>query len=320
MTDKKAIAEQLGVFATYLRDRGLKMTRQREVVVTAFLKEEGHLSADELFTVVRKVDSKIGLATVFRTLKTLTDCGLAREIDLGDGRARFEHDYKQPHHHHLICEECQTAIEFTSPEFERLQEKIVSQYEFKPTRHKLQIFGLCKRCQEQRRQKPKVYDSDKVFARDALRIAMATEERGINFYSTAAEMVEDKATRGAFLEMLDEEKSHLRDLEREWDKMVGDDKEILQAPVFLHFDYDALDDIFPSRKNAKKALDREMTSEEALKIAMDMELEAHNFFKQYAERFNDTRGRDIFIKFADEEQEHYDIIKKEYDRLREAVS
>ncbi|HSR68453.1 MAG TPA: transcriptional repressor [Acidobacteriota bacterium] len=316
MTDRKAISEQLGVFSTYLRDRGLKMTRQREVVVTAFLKEEGHLSADELFTIVRKVDSKIGLATVFRTLKTLTDCGLAREIDLGDGRARFEHDYKQPHHHHLICEKCQTAIEFSSPEFERLQEKIISQYEFKPTRHKLQIFGVCKRCQEEEGVKPQVYDSDLVFARDALRIAMATEERGINFYSTAAEVVSDEATRSAFLEMLEEEKSHLRGLEKEWDKLVRQHKDVLQAPVFLHFDFDALDDIFPSRHNAKKKLDREMTSQEALKIAMDMEMEAHNFFKQYAERFNDTRGRDIFVKFADEEQEHYDIIKQEYERLK----
>ena len=109
-----------------------------------------------------------------------------------NGRTRFEHDYKRPHHHHLVCEECNRAIEFFSPEFERLQERIVTQYQFKPLRHKLQIFGICQDCQQQSTGERPVYDSDVVFARDALRIAMATEERGINFYTTAAEIVTDE--------------------------------------------------------------------------------------------------------------------------------
>lgn len=315
MSEKNEINEQLDLLAEYLKDKGLKMTRQREIVVRTFLEQEGHISADELFEKVRQADRRIGLATVFRTLKTMTDCGLARESDLGDGRARFEHDYKRPHHHHLICEQCNRAIEFFSPEFERLQEMIVTQYRFKALRHKLQIFGICQDCQQEHDVEPPVFDSDLVFARDALRIAMATEERGINFYSTAAEIVKDKSTRSTFLEMLEEEKSHLRGLKREWDRLIGQDQNVLQAPVFLHFDYEALEEIFPSRDEVRKKLDKDLSSLDALELAMNMELEAYNYFKQYADKFNDTRGRDIFLKFADEEQEHYSLIKQEYDRL-----
>ena len=315
MSDSKAITEQLDLLAGYLKSKGLKMTRQREVVVRTFLQQEGHISADELFEKVREADKKIGLATVFRTLKTMTDCGLARENDLGDGRARFEHDYKRPHHHHLICEQCNRAIEFFSPEFERLQEIIVTQYSFKPLRHKLQIFGICQDCQQEHDVEPPVFDSDLVFARDALRIAMATEERGITFYATAAEIVKDVSTRSTFLEMLEEEKSHLRGLEREWDRLIDRNRSVLQAPVFLHFDYDTLKEIFPSRDEVRNKLDKDLSSQDALEMAMTMELEAGNYFKQYADKFNDTRGRDIFLKFAAEEQEHYSLIKKEYDRL-----
>ncbi len=314
------IAEQLGIYSQYLKKQGLKMTRQRETVVTTFLQAEGHLSADELHELVRRNDPRIGLATVFRTLRTLTDCNLARETDLGDGRTRFEHKYKHPHHHHLICEECHRTIEFFSPEFERLQQQIVAEYQFKPSRHRLQIFGYCRDCQLRKEGDPPVFDPDMVFARDALRIAMATEQRGINFYQAAAEMVEDQQTREAFLEMLEEEKSHLRSLKREWDGLIQRDDRVLQAPTFLHFDYDALDEIFPSRKQIERKLGEDLNAAEAMKLAMAMELEARNYFSEYAQRFNDTKGREIFIKFAEEEQEHYDIIKREYERLMSSSS
>lgn len=320
MTDDRQIAEQLEHFAASLKERGLKMTRQREIVVECFLRVEGHVSAEELYELAKKQDQRIGLATVFRTLKTLKDCGLAREIDLGDGRSRFEHDYRRPHHHHLICDQCGRAIEFFSPEFERLQEKIVREYKFEPLRHTLQIFGICDDCRTEREGDRPVFDSDLVFARDALKIAMATEERGINFYRTAAETVKDPTTRKTFLEMLEEEQGHLDSLTKEWNRLIGPNKEVLEAPVFLHFDYDALKRIFPSREEVRRKLKEDMTAREALELAMRMERDAHSFFSQYAERFNDTQGRDIFLKFAEEEEEHYELIRKEYDRLMSEAS
>lgn len=309
------IAEQFEIFAQYVRDQGLRMTRQRELVVDTFLRTEGHISTDELFNLVRKVDGKVGYATVFRTLKALTDCGLARETDLNDGRARFEHLYKHPHHHHIICVECGRTIEFFSPELEHLQAEIVAEYGFTPLHSKLQISGVCRECQAEEESLPDIPDVEQVFARDALRIAMETERRGVRFYKTATEIVSRPVTKETFKRMLADEKKHFRDLSREWDRLVKKNRRILDAPVFLHFDFEALAQIFPSREEINRRLSPGMSEREALELAMAMEKDAYDYFSKYAEKFSDSMGRDIFEKFAEEEQEHYDTIKAALESL-----
>ncbi|MGH9338548.1 MAG: transcriptional repressor [Acidobacteriota bacterium] len=315
MSNQKVLAEQLEIFSAYLKNNGLKMTRQRELIAKNFLQIEGHLTTEEVYGLVKKKDSKIGFATVFRTLKAFADCGLAREINLGDGTARFEPLYKRPQHYHLVCVECSRTIEFFSPELQQLQEKIISEYDFQPVRHRLQIFGVCQDCQNKRVSGFKAFDSDLVFARDALRIAMETERRGVHFYSSASETVSHPSTRSCFLHMLEDEKTHLSRLEKEWERLMHKDKKILDAPVFLHFDFDALKRIFPSRDEVRNKLQGDIQEKDALELAMKMEKEAHDFFRNYAGKFNDTKGRDIFLQFAEEEQEHYDIIKEAYEKL-----
>jgi Fur family transcriptional regulator, ferric uptake regulator len=311
----EGIAEQLEVFSDYIREKGLRMTRQRELVVTTFLSTEGHLSTDELYDRVRERDSRIGYATVFRTLKALTDCGLARETDLDDGRTRFEHLYRRPQHHHIVCVECGRAIEFYSTELERLQERIVSQYDFKPVRNRYQIFGVCSSCQAQEEGSDERVDSDLIFARDALRIAMETEQRGMRFYQAASEIAAHETTRETFLEMLRDEEKHYTSLKKEWDRLIAGNQPVLDAPVFLHFDFEALKTIFPSKEEVEKRMRPDISEEEALRLALDMERDACEFFTRYAEKFNDTKGRDIFLQFAREEQEHCDIILQALESL-----
>src|SRR5881296_3407971 len=81
----------------------MKKTRQKDLILETFLTTEGHLSVEDTYFLVKKKDKKVGIVTVFRTLKTLTACGIAREITLGDGLTRFEHSYHHPHHHHIVC-------------------------------------------------------------------------------------------------------------------------------------------------------------------------------------------------------------------------
>ncbi|MGH9339694.1 MAG: transcriptional repressor [Acidobacteriota bacterium] len=319
MGNQKALAEQLEIFSTYLKDNGLKMTRQRELIAKNFLQIDGHLTTEEVYDLVKKKDQKIGFATVFRTMKAFTDCGLAREINLSDGVARYEPVYKRPQHYHLVCVECSRTIEFFSPELQQLQDEIISQYDFQPVRHRLQIFGVCENCQNKTTPGPKVFDSDLVFARDALRIAMETEQRGVHFYSSALETVAHESTKSCFLHMLEDEKTHLSRLEKEWQRLLQKDKKILDAPVFLHFDFDALKRIFPSKDEVRSRLSGDIREKDALELAMKMEKEAHDFFRNYADKFNDTKGRDIFLQFAEEEQEHYDLIKSEYEKLMETA-
>ena len=303
------------IFADYLKRNSLKMTRQRRLIVDTFLSTDGHLSADELYEEVRKKDPGIGFTTVFRTLKAMTECGLARETDLNDGRIRFERLYRRPKHHHIVCQECHKTIEFFSPELEELQASIASEYGLKPVQQRLQIYGICKECQEKREPSHLVFDNDKVFARDALRIALATEERGVRFYKAAAEVASSPSTRKIFLSMLEEEERHLRQLRVEWDRLIKDTPNIVSAPVFLHFDFDALEAIFPSELKVREGLLGDLSEAQALEVAMKMEKEAYAFFTEYAERFEDTRGRDIFLRFASEEKEHCDMIRMELDRL-----
>jgi rubrerythrin len=79
----------------------------------------------------------------------------------------------------------------------------------------------------------------------------------------------------------------------------------------------ALKKIFPAREDLKKRLSENLDEKSALTLAMDMEKESYNFFKKYAQKFNETKGKEIFLKFADEEQDHYRTIRREYDELVE---
>jgi len=136
------------IFIYFLRRKGLKLTRQREAILDAFLKIEEHPSTEELYKVIKRKDSSIGHATVFRTLKLLTEAGIAREIDLGDKRVRFEHGHGHRHHDHLVCQVCSKLIETVDPEIERLQDDLCKKFDFIPTSHRLQIFGICKECKK----------------------------------------------------------------------------------------------------------------------------------------------------------------------------
>jgi len=138
------------VFSEYLKSKGLKFTGQREAVLKAFLNTEKHVTTEGLYHIVKKRDSGIGHATVFRTLKLMREAGLARVVDLGSKVARFEHKFGHPHHDHLICTKCGRCIEAADPEIERLQERLAKKFSFKPATHKMEIFGLCKSCGRKR--------------------------------------------------------------------------------------------------------------------------------------------------------------------------
>jgi Fur family ferric uptake transcriptional regulator len=135
------------VLTEYLREKNLKITPHRELILEIFLDQEGHRSVEDIYKSVKRQDPRVGYTTVYRTMKLLTECGLAREIDLADGITRYEHLFNHEHHDHMICMECGTSIEFLNPEIEAIQEVASRQLGFKVADHKLQIYGLCRKCQ-----------------------------------------------------------------------------------------------------------------------------------------------------------------------------
>ncbi len=132
--------------ASWITSRGLKATRQRDVIVEAFFSQSGHLSVDELLEKVTARDSTIGAATVYRTMKILTDAGLASARHFEGGQTRYEAALDRHHHDHLICTSCHEIFEFENERIEELQESVARDHGFTVTHHKLELYGLCKKC------------------------------------------------------------------------------------------------------------------------------------------------------------------------------
>ena len=126
--------------------KGLRSTDQRRLIVELFFASNDHVSIEQLLAKVRARDSKVGYATVYRTLKLLSECGVAKERRFGDGLARYELADDASHHDHLICVECASIVEFEEPRIEALQEDIALRHGFELRSHKLELYGICPAC------------------------------------------------------------------------------------------------------------------------------------------------------------------------------
>jgi len=162
-----------------LQPPGGKRSTKRDRVLQVFLRQEGHLSADDLFDRVRREAAGIGRATVYRTLQWMVGAGIARKVDFGEGRSRFEASYRHPRHFHLICTSCHTSSEFLSSDVESLMEEIAAARQFTAAQSVVQIYGTCEQCRTGTKTAPiDGATTELVFARDALRMAIATERSG----------------------------------------------------------------------------------------------------------------------------------------------
>jgi Fur family transcriptional regulator, ferric uptake regulator len=291
-----------------LRPEGGRRSSKRERILGVFLKHEGHLSADDLVALIRREDSRISRATVYRTLQWMVDAGIARKVDFGEGRFRFEHSYRHPRHFHLICKTCNRSFEFLSSDIEGLIEEIASARGFAARQSVLQIYGTCEECRAGRSPEPDPTTSERVFARDAIRIAIATERSGLEFYSRAARLTKDARGRRVFQKLADEERDHLSTLEARYRRLLEQDPDLESRPTFLFF------------KGAANGLFAEAAAEiadgvddrQALRIGIRCERMSHQFFKRYGGRFEDSEGKQIFLEFADEERRHLDMLLREY--------
>lgn len=133
-------------FKAFLADKGLKSTRQRDLILDEFLRVGSHVSNEELYLRLRKKHPAIGYATVYRTLRLFAECGLAEARHFGDGQTRYELSALDEHHDHLICTECGKIVEFEEPQIEKLQEKVALSKGFVIERHRLELYGRCQDC------------------------------------------------------------------------------------------------------------------------------------------------------------------------------
>lgn len=133
-------------FFHYLAKKKLRFTSQRAIIFDVFCNVKGHVSPEELYRITKEKDQSIGQATVYRTLKLLSEAGIAREVDFGDGVGRYEPFYGQSHHDHLICKECGQSVEVVDERIEKLQEELARQHGFTLNGHSMYLYGYCPGC------------------------------------------------------------------------------------------------------------------------------------------------------------------------------
>ena len=299
-----------------LRPPGSRRSSKRDLIVSVFLRQEGHLSADDLVDVIRSDDHNISRATVYRTLQWMVDAGIARRVDFGEGRFRFEHSYRHPRHFHLLCKSCNRSYEFLSSDIEGLLEEIAASRGFAARQSVVQLYGTCEECQTGRRRPGAEVPDELTFARDALRIAIATERSGLEFYTRAARVAADQRAREVFEGLAAEEKEHLGILEARYGKLMEQDPELESRPTFLFFK-GAANGLFSAGADE---LVEGIDDLRALMIGIRCERGSYRFFRRYGERFEDTEGKQIFLEFADEEREHLELLIKEYRALEKRQS
>src|SRR5512136_407927 len=290
-----------------LRPAGGKRSSKREFILNVFLRHEGHLSAEDLVELIRREDARISRATVYRTLQWMAEAGIARKVDFGEGRFRFEHSYRHPRHFHLICKACNRSSEFLSSDIEALLEEIADARGFAARQSVLQIYGTCEQCRAGKAPQPEPTTSELVFARDAIRIAIATERSGLEFYSRAARMTKNVRGRRVFQKLADEERDHLSTLEERYQRLLQQDPQLESRPTFLFFK-GAANGLFAE---AAEEVARGVDDRQALKIGIRCERASHRFFKRYGERFEDSEGKQVFLEFAREERAHLELLLRE---------
>lgn len=132
----------------YLREHGFKSTRQRDIILKIFFSgAHKHFRIEEILKKCREKDVNISYATVYRTLTMLVEGGFAFQRHFGKGQSLFE-PVSDHHHDHLICTGCGTIVEFENQTIEKLQEGVVKKHGFKLSYHKMELYGLCSKCQK----------------------------------------------------------------------------------------------------------------------------------------------------------------------------
>ena len=125
-------------------DKGVKLTDQRKIIAKVMTESDDHPDVDELYGRVSKIDSKISIATVYRTVKLFEESGILAKHAFKGGKARYE-KLDESHHDHLIDVKTGEIIEFVDAEIEELQKKVAEKYGYKLVDHKLELYGVKKK-------------------------------------------------------------------------------------------------------------------------------------------------------------------------------
>ena len=129
-----------------LQRNGFRQTSQRRVILEVFLDMKGHPSPEELYGEIQRRGHKLGMATIYRTLKALVDTDIVRKLEFGDGQGRYERHVDKEQHLHLVCKQCGRTFEAPTNDVDALFEKLAENRAFALHSHTTYLYGLCDAC------------------------------------------------------------------------------------------------------------------------------------------------------------------------------
>ncbi|MBU0515659.1 MAG: transcriptional repressor [Proteobacteria bacterium] len=145
------MVDEIEVFRRFIRRRGMRYTPERETIILEIFSRHDHFDVDELYLRLHRQGVRVSKASIYRTLPLLIEAGLITEVFFEDGHMHYEHTFGHEQHCHLRCTECRRVIEFFDASLEKLEDRLVRDYDFQISGYSLEVFGLCPQCREQRR-------------------------------------------------------------------------------------------------------------------------------------------------------------------------
>ena len=136
--------------SSFLKERNLRPTKERFLLLEEIMRSNGHFDADQLFASLSARGLKASRATVYNTLDLLVECGIISRYRFGENHSRYEKALGRPRHDHLICLRCGDIIEFVNEKLEKIQKEVCQENNFRLQNSTLQIFGICSTCQKKR--------------------------------------------------------------------------------------------------------------------------------------------------------------------------
>jgi len=148
LTALKVAISPVEKFREFLATKSQRLTQERQAIVDEVFADHAHFDAEDLIDrLVRRQGAKrVSRASVYRSLTLLEEAGMLRKVTRSNGRDVYEHAYGYPQHDHMICEKCGALIEFPSEAISEILDRVTSEHGFRMTSHKLEVAGICSRC------------------------------------------------------------------------------------------------------------------------------------------------------------------------------
>src|SRR5436309_5263829 len=256
-----------------LAERKLKKTSQRALIWKALLDSKGHPSVEEIRDELLNQGHRIGLATIYRTIKLLLESGFIRQSKLR-GMTRYEPVVNQPNHLHLICNICGTTVEFPSRKIEQLIRQATRSNDFEERYSRYAIFGICKICMREQQKTETMNEQERfqtTVVRDALELTLAIERRGYTFYTNASQKTKNGSGRRMFQRLAAEESDHLRRLQQEHRSLLEQNQWLKREPARLPLSRKIVEEIFPQTELLKIEVKDETSDIDTLKMVKNLE-------------------------------------------------